>query len=225
MPPKTDEDNETKEDLKPGEDQTTETPAQPPTEKDTPDSKTPQQWEASYKGMQKVANNKEAELKATREQIDKLAAKIEELKADATVKESAKGDLDKLFKETQDNFTNLKKDKDELDQQLVRQDIVMSDYPDLVSLAEYIPASEDADTFKDNAKKFSEAMQSFVDKGVKSALKGSSPKQEPGTDEVVSSDEKNKLWEAAAALAGVKGKDKEYEEAMQAYMAVAGAEE
>ena len=225
MPPKTDEDNEIKEDLKPGEDQTTETPAQPPTDEVKPGSKTPEEWEASYKGMQKVANNKEAELKATREQIDKLAAQIEELKADATVKESAKTDLDKLFKETQDNFTSLQKDKDELDQQLVRQNIVMSDYPDLVPLADYIPVSDDADKFKENAKEFAEAIQGFVNTGVKSALKGSSPKQEPGTDEVVSSDEKNKLWETAAALAGIKGKEKEYEEAMQAYMAVERAEE
>lgn len=225
MPPKTDEDNETKEDLKPGEDQTTETPAQPPAEEVKPSGKTSQEWEASYKGMQKVANNKEAELKATREQIDKLAAKIEELKADATVKESAKTDLDKLFKETQDNFTNLQSEKDELDQQLVRQNIVMADYPDLVPLAEYIPAADDADKFKENAKEFAEAIKGFVDTGVKSALKGSSPKQPAGTDELPSEGEKNKLWEAAASLAGVPGKEKEYEEKMQEYMAVERAEE
>jgi len=226
MPPKTDKENETDEELNPGEgDQTTDTPPQEPAEKVKPESKKSTNWENSYKSLQKVVGKKNKELEDMQAKVDALGVSLEEYKTDATSKETAKSDLDKQLKETQDNLTSLQSEKDELDQQLVRQNIVMSDYPDLVPLAEYIPASDDADKFKENAKEFAEAIQGFVNTGVKSALKGSSPKQEPGTDEVVSSDEKNKLWETAAALAGIKGKEKEYEEAMQAYMAVERAEE
>jgi len=157
--------------------------------------------------------------------VDALGVSLEEYKTDATSKETVKSDLDKTLKETQDKLTDLQSEKDELDQQLVRQNIVMTDYPDLVPLAEYIPAADDADKFKENAKEFAEAIKGFVDTGVKSALKGSSPKQPTGTDELPSEDERNKLWEKAAAIAGVPGKEKEYEEAMQEYMAVERAEE
>ena len=226
MPPKTDKENETDEELKPGEgDQSTDTPPQEPADKDKPESKKPSDWETSYKGLQKVVGNKNKELETMQAKVDALAVSLEEYKTDATSKETVKGDLDKTLKETQDKLTSLQTEKDGLDQQLVRQNIVMADYPDLVPLAEYIPAADDADAFKENAKQFAEAIKGFVDTGVKIALKGSSPKQPPGTDELPSEDEKNKLWEKAAALAGVPGKEKEYEEAMQEYMGVLKAEE
>jgi hypothetical protein len=168
-----------------------------------------------YKGIQKVVAKKDVEIGKLQTSVTELSEQLEELKATTGNTEQAKSDAEKKMADIQDQLTGLQSERENLNQKLTQQGIVMKEFPSLAPLAEYIPVANDEDGFRDNAKQFSEALNAFVDQGVDAKLAGASLPSPKGEDEIPTENEVDKAYDKVVNLAGVLGKEAEYEDAFQ----------
>jgi peptidoglycan hydrolase CwlO-like protein len=168
--------------------------------------------EESYQGLQRVVAKKDNELESLKKQIETLSTQLEETKADTSKLTGTKGQLEQELQDAKTKLTELETSRDGLDKQLRQQGIIMQEFPNLATLAQYIPPADDDDQFRANAKNFSEAMSAFVKSGVKQVMQGGAPPQPP-SDDTASETEEDQLWRTVYNTAGVPGKEKEYEEA------------
>lgn len=168
--------------------------------------------EESYQGLQRVVAKKDKELDTLKDTVATLSTQLEELKADSTKLTGTKGTLETQLQDAQSKLQELETSRADLDKQLRQQGIIMQEFPSLARLATYIPAADDDEQFRTNAKSFAEAMQAFVKSGVQEVISGGAPPQ-PQSDDTVGETEEDKLWGEVYTLAGVPGKEKEYAEA------------
>lgn len=217
MPTPKDTDPEKKDiDPTPGDDQVTDDGDQQSGGSD--DQKTTVDWEARYKGLQSASEKQRTALQKSVEDLQtKLTAATEQLEQSNLTS----SDVQKAQEQAKQEIEQIKgqldaatQERDKLTAQLNRQAIIMKDYPALARFSDFIPAAEDDDQFKTNLQNFQEALNSYVQAGVKDTLSGSSPP--PGGDQgtrMVSESEEDKLWKQVYSLAGIPGKEREYEEA------------
>lgn len=168
--------------------------------------------EESYQGLQRVVSKKDTEIESLQSKLDTLSTQLEELKTNSNQLSGTKSNLENQLQEATTQLDALKADRDKLDIQLRQQGIVMKEFPALAAVAQYIPKADDDEKFRENAKQFAEAMNLFVDNGVKTVISGSVTPQ-PQSDDTAPETEEDRLWDEVYALAGVRGKEKEYNEA------------
>lgn len=168
--------------------------------------------EESYQGLQRVVAKKDKELEDLKSKMETLSTSLEELKTNSNQLTGTKGELEKQLQEAQSKLDEIQTDRDTLDIQLRQQGIVMKEFPNLAAVAQYIPSADDDDKFRENAKNFAEAMGVFVKSGVQNVMSGSVTPQ-PQSDDTVTETEEDRLWDEVYSLAGVRGKEKEYNEA------------
>lgn len=168
--------------------------------------------EESYKGLQRVAEKQKAkletELAQLRQRLEQQAADLEEAKLAVAEKAS----LETQQKELNTSITALQAERDRLTRQLNQQKMILADFPDLASLASYIPLAETDDDYKANAQAFRAALQLYLKSAVRDKFGGAAPPIDGG-NESHASDATDKLWNEVYRLAGVPGKEQEYEEA------------
>ena len=175
-------------------------------------------WEERYKGLQRATEKKRLQLEGDLEKANQnLAATtqmLEEAKGDGSVLDKQRKDAEDAKAKLDDEVAKLQREHDELQKQVNQQDIVMREFPQLAPVAKYIPVADDDDDFRKGAEDFSKAIESMVGKSVEKKLDGSSPTFEEGADEELeSSDELDQAWADVYQFAGVKGKEKEYQDA------------
>lgn len=175
-------------------------------------------WESRYKGQQRVMAKKDAQLQKLQEQLDTLNTRIEELLPTVDKSTKEKEALQATKTTLEEQLEEAKQDANAVKQQLAQTEIIMQEFPDLATVAKYIPPSEDDDTYRKNAKAFSEAVQGLLDENVKDVLSGSSPGQPAGNEGMATSAEEDALWSKLMACAGVLGKEQEYEELYAQWM-------
>lgn len=168
-------------------------------------------WKASYLGLQKVVNRKDKEVGVLKTKFDKLSEQFEDQKAKSGAADTAQGDLEKQLGEAKTQLTDLESERDQLNNQLSQSSLIMEKYPEIASLAQYIPAADDSDGFEANAKKFAEDIGAFVETGVDEKLKGASPPAPPGEEGTDTQNEKDKLWDELMVLSKDPAKSAEYE--------------
>jgi TolA-binding protein len=178
-------------------------------------------WEARYIGLQKASEKKRTQLESSvaeaQKKLDDAIAQLEELKTSSTDLSKVRDEAEQAKTKLETDLQALRVERDNLSKQIAMKDLVIKEFPDLVPLIGFLPAAESEEKLREYAGTFSTALKSYIEKGVKSALEGSSPPATGGTTTLPTSDEGDRLYDAAVKLAGVSGKEKEAREAKIAW--------
>lgn len=214
MPPEKDLENQ--DDLAPESDQVTDTEDTQQSSETTEGKSPKENWEARYKGLQKVVAKKDQDIESLQQQIDKFASELEELRNTSGSLEVDKKALAGKLEEIQNQFNQTQQERDRLQSQLERQNIIVKSFPDIAPLADFIPPADSLEQFEANAKNLQEAVQQMVEQRTTEVIKGGTPTlpRETG-EEMTSTSQEDKLWSEVYRLAGVPGKEQEYEEKRQ----------
>lgn len=171
-------------------------------------------WETAYKGLQKVVARKDREVNELTDKLENLSSQLEELKTTSQSSQSAKSDLEKQLGELQSTLESLKTEKDDLNNKLAQSSLVMEKFPEIAPLAAFIPSGNSIEEFEQNAQAFKERIDDYTSAKAKGLLQGASPTSTKSSEDgMVTENELDKLWDQVYSLAGIPGKEKEYEEA------------
>src|SRR3990167_3261703 len=188
---------------------------QPPSGDPTPGSK---DWENSYKGLQSSTDKKIAELQAQivalQTRYNTLNTDHETLKRTHTELSGSKTVLETSESALREQLKTVIAEKDRLATTQRQQTLILRDYPQLAQFVAFIPPADTDDAYLANAKAFSETLKNYVDLGVRTVVAGASPPgpvQTPDTRNVSTED---LAWTKVSALAGIPGKEAEYEIAL-----------
>lgn len=204
--------NESNSSTKPPEGET-----QPKPEDNKPSAKT--YSEAEYKGLQTVIAKRDATIKDKDTLIAELTAKLAEAEANHGSAVSEKTSLTQKLTESTDKVTNLEKTVADLEKKLNYQNIVMKDFPDLAPAIDFLPRMDSEEEFREKAKELRATLKQYVGNEVKQVISGASPPLSgDGEGSTLGGDELDKLYREAVRLAGVPGKEQEYEAAYQKYL-------
>lgn len=181
------------------------------------DDSTTIDWEKRYRSLQSVSEKKRTDLEKTvgnlQEQLTTATEKMESMGIDQTSFQKAQEEAKRDAERIQEQLDAATKERDQLNAQLKRQSIILKEFPTLASFTEFIPPAEDDDQFKANLTDFQQALNSYVESGVKTVMAGASGGDVgAGDDPMITQSDEDKAWADVYALAGV-GKEKEYEEA------------
>ncbi len=168
-------------------------------------------WEASYKGLQKVVSRKEKAAQSLKAKYDKLSEQHEAQKTKSGAADTATSDLEKQLKEAKTELDDLTSERDKLNNQLSQTNLVMEKFPEIAPLAQYIPTADTIEDFEKNAKKFAEDVGAQIETGVDKKLEGASPDAPPGEEGLDTENEKDKLWDELNELGRDPEKNTEYE--------------
>lgn len=180
--------------------------------------------DSQYKGLQQVVGKKDAQLKEQQDKLDQFTEDLEALKAQAGSDTTEIDKLEKAKTDLEEQVTSNESSNKALQQKLDQQKVILDEFNDIAPLASYIPQAENIDDFRKNAEAFRAAIDAFVDTGVKKKLTGASPPAPHGTEEVPT-DEEDRLWKEVTSFAGIAGKEKEYDNAYQQWLAVQDAKQ
>lgn len=211
-----------KEDPKPTPDPVvpTDDPKQTTAGSTPPDDGTPKGYvsEESYKGLQRVLTKKDTDLEKLQTQVDDLSTQIEEVKGTSTGLATSKSDLETQLEEAKSSTETLQTERDDLSKKVERQSVIMTDFPQLATLADYIPPADDAEGFKKNAEDFSNALGVFVKDGVTEKITGATPPVPVGKEDTTAQQaEIDQLWETMMKTGGNPEKLDDFETAQKRY--------
>lgn len=181
--------------------------------------------EAEYKGLQTViakrdmtiaslTNEKQEWNSEKQELINKLA----EAEANHGSAITEKSSLDAKLTEAEKEAADYKKQVADLQKKNEFQEIVMKDFPDLANVAHLIRHGETEEEFRTNAKELREDLSKYIDKGVKNILSGASIPTDGGDGSTLGVDDVDKWYDESIKLAGLVGKEQEYEKAYTNYL-------
>lgn len=180
-------------------------------------------WEDRYKGLQRASEKKRTSLEKTIADLqEKLAATTETLEtinSDASAQQTARQEAENKIAEIQSSLEGIQKERDELSAQLERQNIILKEYPSLAPFANFIPSGADDETFRSSLSEFADALKVYVKEGVKETISGSSHVTQDD-DTMATGAEEDQLWNTVYSLAGIPGKEQEYQEAHAKLMGI-----
>jgi len=183
-----------------------------------PEPKKEENWEERYIGLQKTVAKKDGQITTLQEKIDQLVADLEELRTNASATEKDKTTLETSARQLQEQMATLTSERDGLKKQLAQQQVIINKFPQLAHLAKYIPPAETEEDFIKNATDFAADLKTAIDSGVKDLLKGASPPQPPDDRKPPTEDAEEVAYRKMVKLAGVPGKEEEYEVARKAWL-------
>jgi len=190
----------------------TDTP--PPTETTPPQPTV--SWEERYKGLQAASEKKsktlEKELQDAKTKLEKALEDLETARSSGTQASSTADQLTKDLQALKTQVDALSAEKSQLATKISRQNIVISEFPNLLPLIDYIPGSDTDEGFREAAKKFSETFEDMF-KQRTDQLVNTSTKPPPSVKNPPSQAEVDRIWDVIYATAGISGKEKEYNEA------------
>jgi len=170
--------------------------------------------EDAYKGLQRAAERQkaklEAELAEARKKAEELSTSLEETKLAVAEKEKLAKERDELNAGIQ----ALQQEREKLAIQLQQQQIVLEKYPDLAPLANYIPHGVNLEEFQANAENFRKAVESYLSMRLRQESAGATPPI-GGGNQGTDAGKTQRLWDKVYALAGIEGKEREFEEAYE----------
>lgn len=177
--------------------------------------------EAQYKGLQAVIAKRDGTIANQANRISELEAKLAEAEANHGSAVSEKTTVGAQLKESQTKAAELEKEVANLQKKVKYQDIVMKEFPDLSQAASFIPDTDNEDDFREKAKELRGALNQIVKSNVQDVLGGASLPLEAGDGGTSASiDELDKAYRDVVALAGIPGKEQEYEKAYDRYVSI-----
>jgi len=174
-------------------------------------------WKVSYQGLQKVVSKKDSTITKLTEQVETLSTQLEEIKNTSSSTAKQKADAEKALEELRSTLEEATSERDTLRTQLDRQKLINDKFSELGPMAKYVPAGESLEEYEANAQAFLEDLNARTGAQVKRTLAGSSPETPSGEGDDIVFDQKeyDRLWDEVDLLAGVPGKEREFQEAQQ----------
>jgi hypothetical protein len=197
-------------------------PTEPPVDSGATDGDKTQKsdstdWKTSYQGLQRVvAQRDQTILKLTQEKQNAIN-ELEELKQTSGHTELVKADLEKSKGTLEAQVITLTAENTGLKTQNAQLKIIMQEFPQLSGLIKYIPPATDDEGFRQNAKAFADELAGQVKLGLKEVLTGATPPQ-PENGKMTTEAEEDALYTQVVALAGIPGKEAEYEKLRQKWV-------
>jgi hypothetical protein len=146
-------------------------------------------------------------------------ADIEELRSGSISTQAEKDAADQARVALAAQILAVQTERDKLRIDLEKQTVLLKEYPQLADLAQYLPASNSIDEFRIGAKTFSAVLDKIVADKVKQAMAGSTPPvQRTQVDHMATEADEDKLYRLVTSLAGIPGKEREYEDARQKWV-------
>lgn len=174
-------------------------------------------WKKSYQGLQRTTEKKQKQIGELSDTVGDLTEQIEALKLDKTGSEQKAKELEEKLEAVSQKLKEVTAEKGSLDNTIARQKVILESHPTLAPFMKFIPEGDSLETFESNAKEFAEALGVFQEQQTAEDLEGASPPP-PGGDETVSSSALDKAWDKVSKLAGVRGKEAEYDAAYEDYL-------
>lgn len=177
-------------------------------------------WEASYKGLQSSSDKKIQDLTIINETLQQKYVALN-TEHEALKKQFADISTNKTVLETsetalREQLKTAITEKDRYATTLRQQTLILRDYPQLAQFTAFIPSADTDEAYIANAKAFAETLKSYVDVGVKSVVSGGTPPAPPVTTPPPNSaSQEDIIWDKVSRLAGVPGKEAEFETAME----------
>lgn len=201
-------------------------PASEPQPKNDGDKSGPKTYtEAEYKGLQAVIAKRDGTIATQANKISELEAQLAEERANHGSAVTEKASLDSKLTEKETLVASLEKEVTTLQKKAARQEIIMKEFPDLAQAASYLPDVEADDEFREKAKELRTILKTHADTIVKDILGGASPSIKSDDTPNFGVDEEDRAYNEAVALAGVSGKEREYEAARDRYQAILEAKQ
>lgn len=171
-----------------------------------------------YKGLQRTVSKKDS-------QIAKLNKELEDAKKEKKDAEALLGkgdqvrlDLQKTIRDQGERLSALEQENKQSKREAMQSRVIAEDFPGLAKLQEYIPSAETEDEFRKNCEGLEAALGEETTKILTKELQGSTPSVDDEETKPVSQATVDKKYAAAMALAGVRGKEKEYNKAYDEYL-------
>lgn len=176
--------------------------------------------EAEYKGLQAVIAKRDQTIADLTNKNQELENEIADLRSKHGTVVSEKTDLSEKITSVTEEKSNLENQIAVLEKKLANREIIMKDFPELAPFMSLFPeVVEDEEELRSKAKEIKSALGKYVGDGVKNALSGASPVVSGNEeDSTLSVDEAEKWYQRSVQLAGIRGKEQEYEEAYQKYL-------
>ena len=171
-----------------------------------------------YKGLQRTVAKKDKELADLKEANKALAEEMDGLKDQLSSGDKIRIDLQKRFKETSDRIAALETENEQSKTDAMQNRVIAAEFPGLARLKEFIPSASTEDEYRENCKALAGALGEEVTKTLDHELNSSTPPVEDDDVKPVSQAQIDKYYAAAMKLAGVEGKEEEYESALGKYM-------
>jgi DNA repair exonuclease SbcCD ATPase subunit len=180
-------------------------------------------WEARYKGLQRATEEKrlaaEKERNDLQQQLDDLRTQLEGASSDAKSLEGSKSELQEQVDKLNKQLAVSETEQQKLAGELSRQKVIMDDFPELQSMADFLPKSDDIDSFRETATQFAERLKAQTEAAVKNALRGATPTPRGANEgQVPGQSELDTAYEKVMSLAGMPGKEQEYRTAYDLYV-------
>jgi hypothetical protein len=171
---------------------------------------TPEDWEKKYKGLQRAMNSKQVEVDGLNDKIVSLMATIEELKSG---KVSTETQVTKLNGDLQTALNSLKAEQQKVatsSTETERLKLLVKEFPTLAAFetAGLLPSANTVDEMRSKFKAFQETLSQTVGQNVQKTLQGSSIPTGQAAPLALTEDQ---LFEARMKVAGVKGKEAEFQ--------------
>lgn len=176
-----------------------------------------------YKGLQRTVNERNEEIKRLKGENQSLNQEIEDLKESMEKGDIVRADLQKSIRETNERIEALETENQQAKKEAMKNRVLMEKFPDLQHLKEYIPDADTEEDFVENASAFKEKLGKQVDSEVTRELEGSTPPVDGDDNGVPSQEEVDQLYDKAMSLAGLSGKQEEYDAAYDKYLAALNA--
>jgi hypothetical protein len=150
-----------------------------PHQQDLPDEQgKPVDWEARYKGVMRVLNERDEELRVIKGRYAELEKKLQQLleaqEAERKDAEKLKGEYDLLAQQME----QIRRSSEAHQAEATRWRVIAS-HPELVPLADLIPPSTDENQLLEVVKKIQGGISTIVEQRIKSAPPGSTPPTQP----------------------------------------------
>jgi len=187
----------------------------PPSTETTPPQPTVS-WEERYKGLQAASEKQrvklEKEAREAKDKLDQTLADLEAARASGTTASQTTDKLSKDLEALQTQVSALTAEKTALAAKITRQNIVITEFPELAQLSEYIPDAPTDEQFRANAQKFAQTLEGHVKSKV-DGLVNTSTSAPPSHKAPPSATEIDRAWDEVYSTAGVPGKEAEYQKA------------
>lgn len=172
-----------------------------------------------YKGLQRTVSKKDKEIQQLEKEIEEAKKEKEEAEAMLDKGDKVRLDLQKTITDQGERLSALEKENKQSKAQAMQSRVIAEEFPGLANLTNFIPSAETEDEYRENCKSLQEALGDNVTQRLEKELKSSTvPADEDEGKKPASQSEIDKKYNKAMSLAGVPGKQEEYDKAFNEYL-------
>jgi hypothetical protein len=171
----------------------------------------------TYKGLQRTLALRDKTIKDEQGKTEALQVKLDETVAGMDSSEIVRSELQKNYRDAVKRIAALESENTDSKKKAMKNSVIAKDYANLAKFVEYIPDADTEEDFAENCKAFKKLLGDKVNQELDAELDGTTTVVDDESEQV-SQAAIDKLFDKAMSLAGIDGKEKEYDNAMEKYL-------